>query len=216
MDGMSQRKSLTPAVIAAAALRLGDREGPAAMSMRRIAADLGCDPMALYRHFPHREGLLDAVADLALADAADPDPNAAWDLRLHDVLTAIRAAAVRHPGIAAHIAMRPPLHQHGRRLGAAMIAALAEAGLPPADVVRASQALVAYVAAALAMTVQAGQKDERWHAVSQIVSSMSGSLPGDEMPVVGSREQFEYGLRLLITGIQGEAARRTEGAEASP
>ncbi|MFS8101469.1 TetR/AcrR family transcriptional regulator C-terminal domain-containing protein [Lentzea alba] len=195
---------LTPEVIVDAALRLGDREGAEAMSMRRIAADIGCDPMTLYRHFANGEALLDAVADAALADARDPGPGTPWAERLRAVMTEIRAAALRHPGISAHLAARPPLGDNGRRLGSGMTAALTEAGLPPADVVRASQALVAYLAAALAMTVRAGRRDERWAQVNHVV----GGPPGDHLFVVGSDEQFEYGLRLLLNGIRVEALAR--------
>jgi AcrR family transcriptional regulator len=192
---------LTPDAIATTALRLGDREGQQAMSMRRIAAELGCDPMAIYRHFPNREALLDAVADLALADVDDPGPGSGWTLRVARILTDVRAAALRHPGIAAHIAARPPLGANGARLGAGIYHALAEAGLPPDGVVPAAQALIAYVAAALAMAVNAGTRDARWHQVSR---SMDG-LPADAVPVVGSDEQFGYGLRLLLNGITVEA-----------
>ena len=193
---------LTPDLIARTTLALGDRDGAAAMSMRRIAAELGCDPMAIYRHFPNREALLDAVADLAIAGVADPDPAAPWDRRIHAVLTGVRAAAPRHPGIAGHVAARPPLGPSGRRLAVVINRALAEAGLGPADVVRASQALVAYAAAGLRMAVDAGRRDERWHQVSEALDG----LPGGELPVVGSAEQFEYGLRLLLNGIRLEAA----------
>ncbi|MEV6306147.1 TetR/AcrR family transcriptional regulator C-terminal domain-containing protein [Actinoplanes sp. NPDC051861] len=193
---------LSSSLIARAALELGDRDGPAAMSMRRIAADLGCDPMAIYRHFPNREALLDAVADLALAEVAAPDPAAGWDSRVREILTSARAEALRHPGIAAHIASRPPLGANGLRLAASLNGALAEAGLSPSGVVHAAQALIAYVAAALAMANQAGVRDARW---SQVSSAMIG-LPGSELPVVGSVEQFEYGLRLLINGIRAEVS----------
>jgi AcrR family transcriptional regulator len=196
-------RRLTPATIATTALHLGDREGAQAMSMRRIAAELGCDPMAIYRHFPNREALLDAVADLALADVDDPGPDSGWDTRVAAILTEVRATALRHPGIAAHVAARPPLGANGARLGAGIHHALAAAGLPPEGVVFAAQALIAYVAAALAMAVNAGTRDARWHQVSR---SMDG-LPGDVMPVVGSAEQFGYGLRLLLNGIAVEAGR---------
>ncbi|MDG4797415.1 TetR/AcrR family transcriptional regulator C-terminal domain-containing protein [Micromonospora sp. WMMD1082] len=227
---MPRSRPLTPPRIAEAALAVGDREGGPAMTMRRIAAELGCDPMALYRHFADREALLDAVADLALADVTAPDPRAGWEERLRHVATAIREAALRHPGAAAHVAARPPLGPHGRRLGAAIFAALLDAGLPRPAAVRAAQALIAYVAAALAMAVRAGQRDARWSQVSQVISalpdsspgsppgSLSGSppdslpdsLPGEELPVVGSAEQFAYGLGLLLAGIrvEAEAARR--------
>jgi len=197
---------LSQAVIAEAALRIGDRDGAAAMTMRRIAAELGCDPMALYRHFPDRTRLLDAVADLALADVRDPGPDVPWQDRLRGLLTAIRAGALRHPGIAGHVASRPPLGPNGRRIGEAMLGTLAAAGLGPADAVRTSQTLVAYVAAALAMAVQAGTRDDRWYEVSDVVAALPGDPPSTAMPAVGSDEQFEYGLHLLLTGIEAVAS----------
>ncbi|SNY70650.1 TetR/AcrR family transcriptional regulator [Paractinoplanes atraurantiacus] len=191
--------ALTPAVIAQATLALGDREGASAMSMRRIAATLACDPMAIYRHYPNRRALLDAVADSAVEEVAVPAESEPWDQRIRAVLTGVREAALRHPGVAEHIASRPPLGPAGRRLAAAIMAALAEAGLGPADVVKASQALIAYSAAGLRMAVEAGAPDDRWHQVNE-------ALRG-ETPVVGSAEQFDYGLRLLLDGIRATAAR---------
>jgi len=48
--------------IAAAARRLLDEEGAEAVTMRRVAQAVGITPMAIYRHFPDRAGLLNAVA----------------------------------------------------------------------------------------------------------------------------------------------------------
>lgn len=45
------------------ALRILEAEGPQAVSMRRVAKDVGITAMAIYRHFPGREALLDAVVD---------------------------------------------------------------------------------------------------------------------------------------------------------
>ncbi|BBH65776.1 hypothetical protein ACTI_24610 [Actinoplanes sp. OR16] len=187
---------LTPSSITRTALLLGDRDGEAAMSMRRIAAELGCDPMALYRHFPNRQALLDAVADMAIGDVGEGEPAGEWDVRLTALLTEIREVALRHPGIAGHIAARPPLGENGLRLNRRIGEALAAAGLGPSEAGKAAQALIAYLAAALAMAVKAGERDERWHQVTAAL--------GREMPVVGSEEQFAYGLRLLIAGIRVE------------
>ena len=183
------------------------------MTMRRIAGELGCDPMALYRHFPDRTALLDAVAELALRDAAAPDAaapggpdldaGAAWDERLRGELTAVRGAALRHPGIAAHIASRPPL---GEAFLGGLASALGEAGLAPGEGVRAAQALVAYLSSAIAMAVRAGAPDERWEQVKAAVGRLPGAPPGEALPVVGSDEQFDYGLGLLLSGIRAQAA----------
>jgi hypothetical protein len=69
--------------------------------------------------------------------------------------------------------------------------------------VRAFQALIAYAAAGLRMAVDAGVQDRRWQQVS---AAMEG-LPGEALPVVGSAEQFDYGLRLLLSGIRLEGER---------
>ena len=202
-----RQRSLTPSLIAAAALRVGDRDGSKAMTMRHIASELGYDPMALYRYFPDRQALLDAVADLALADVPDPDPGSGWEDRLSTILIGIRSAALAHPGIAGHVASRPPLRANGQRLGMGLMTALRDAGLPPPDVVRAAQTLVAYVAAALAMAVQAGERDDRWHQVARTIGELRGDEAGADLPVVGSEDQFSYGLRLLLAGIRAEVGR---------
>lgn len=49
--------------IAAVALRVLEDEGPAAVSMRRIAKEVGITPMAIYHHFPSRGALLKTVTD---------------------------------------------------------------------------------------------------------------------------------------------------------
>lgn len=49
--------------IAAAALRVLEKEGPAAVTMRRIAQAVRITPMAIYHHFPNRAALLKTITD---------------------------------------------------------------------------------------------------------------------------------------------------------
>lgn len=49
--------------IASAARNLLDEEGAAGVTMRRVASAVGITPMALYRHYPNRDGLLNSLAD---------------------------------------------------------------------------------------------------------------------------------------------------------
>jgi AcrR family transcriptional regulator len=53
----------TRARIVAAALRLLERGGQEAVTMRRVAKAVGVTPMAIYHHFPDRDALLRALAD---------------------------------------------------------------------------------------------------------------------------------------------------------
>jgi len=63
MDSTRQR-------IARAGRRLLDQEGPDAVSMRRIAKAVRITPMAIYRHYPDRDALLNALADQGFTELA--------------------------------------------------------------------------------------------------------------------------------------------------
>lgn len=56
--------------ILSAARALFEREGPAAVSMRRVADAVGVTPMAIYRHFPNREALLKRISDDSFSEIA--------------------------------------------------------------------------------------------------------------------------------------------------
>ena len=56
--------------IATAARRLLDREGAEAVTMRRVAEAVGITPMAVYRHYADRAGLLNALANEGFAELA--------------------------------------------------------------------------------------------------------------------------------------------------
>lgn len=66
----------TSAKIAAAAGRLLDKQGADAVTMRRVAKLVGITPMALYRHFADRDGLLNALADRGFEELAAQLPGA--------------------------------------------------------------------------------------------------------------------------------------------
>ena len=59
-----------------AAHKLMDREGPDAVTMRRVAEAVGITPMAIYRHFSNRDALLKRISDDSFASVA-----VAWDAR---------------------------------------------------------------------------------------------------------------------------------------
>ena len=79
---MPAQKRLNRAELVASALAVADAEGLEAVTIRRIAQLHDVTPMALYRHFPDKDGLLLALAEQLLADALplpEPDPSAAED-----------------------------------------------------------------------------------------------------------------------------------------
>jgi len=57
--------------IRAAARRLLDKQGVEAVTMRKVAEKVGITAMAIYRHYPDRAALLNALADEGFADLTE-------------------------------------------------------------------------------------------------------------------------------------------------
>ena len=98
------RPGLSLERIVAAAVRLADAEGLAAVSMSRVAAELGAAPMSLYRHVTAKDELLTLMLDAAYGPyPAQPRPEAGpetgWRAGLSRWAWAMRAAIHQHPWV---------------------------------------------------------------------------------------------------------------------
>ncbi len=81
----SRQRGLTRHAIVARALEIGAAEGLDAVSLRRLAAELGVTPMALYRHFRDKQDLVNAMTEAVLEDldlTAGFRPSMPWTERL--------------------------------------------------------------------------------------------------------------------------------------
>ncbi len=89
---------LTGPAIIERAIRIGDTEGLDAVTIRRLAADLGVTPMALYWHFKNKEQLLIGMADHFIADfAPKPADDRPWRQRLRELVEGLIRIMRDHP-----------------------------------------------------------------------------------------------------------------------
>ncbi|AHH18884.1 putative transcriptional regulator, TetR family [Nocardia nova SH22a] len=95
--------------IAAAAVALVDRDGLERFGVRRLADELGVDPMSIYNHIKGKAALLDAVSEAVLAEIpAETGPaGESWEDIARRTAHGYRAAAIRHPHVVALLATRP-------------------------------------------------------------------------------------------------------------
>jgi AcrR family transcriptional regulator len=91
------RRPLTRERILHVGLRLIDEQGLEAFTMRKLAQELGVDPMSLYRHFENKEALLDGVADVLWSEVKLPESEVGWEALLRSFATSLRALAHAHP-----------------------------------------------------------------------------------------------------------------------
>lgn len=105
---MSRTRKLNKAGIAAAALAIADAEGFAAVSMRRVAQELGVGTMSLYYYAKSKAELISAMDDALMAEVLVPTLPEDW----HEALTAIalrtRDVFVRHPWALSSMQSAPP------------------------------------------------------------------------------------------------------------
>jgi len=80
-----------------AAVALADEIGIDALSMRRLAQELGVVPMALYKHVQNKDELLDGMVEVIIGEIDPPVVDAAWKTVVRERVLSARRALQRHP-----------------------------------------------------------------------------------------------------------------------
>lgn len=93
---MAGRDPLTRDRIVTAAIALADARGIDGLSMRKLAAELGYEPMSLYNHVANKDDLLASMVDGVAAEMAVPEGEH-WRAVLHRALASARDILLSHP-----------------------------------------------------------------------------------------------------------------------
>nr|WSW70103.1 TetR/AcrR family transcriptional regulator [Streptomyces sp. NBC_00995] len=94
--GRGPKPAFSRADIAAAAVRIADAEGLDAVSMRKVAAELGCGTMSLYNYVPRKEDLYELMLDAVSAGYDLPEPSGDWRADLLALAHQARGMMHRH------------------------------------------------------------------------------------------------------------------------
>ena len=137
--GRRSGTTLTREAILDRALELVERDGIAALSMRRLGEELGVDATAFYRHFRDKDALVLAAYDRITDELADLvrglDPDLPWRARLERLADASWELAGRRPAIYSLGFARITGGPSERELVEFILSALASTGLPAERVV---------------------------------------------------------------------------------
>jgi AcrR family transcriptional regulator len=209
---------LTSDRIVAAAIAIADAEGLAAVTMRRVASEVGVATMSLYRHVEDKDDLLLRMLDAVFRTWTVPsDPPAGWRPRVELVARMIWEACRQHAWLASAMSItRPQAVAGGLPLSEFLLAALDDLGLDHGTTFTAYITLVNYVrGTALNVEQEAeaeaetGVDSEEW-LVAQEPALRAIADPGT-FPVFAryvSQEYdfsldrlFEFGLARLLDGL---------------
>ena len=196
------KPALTLDKIADAGIAVADAEGLAALSMQRVAAELGYTKMSLYRYLPGKAELVAVMLERGLGEAP-PLTNADWRAGLIEWADGLRAAYQAHPwAIEATTGARPVGPNELSWLESAI--ALLPPGLTGAERMDTVAVLAGHVRALAAQTNEAQlgaaigvvlrEHADRYPAVTAAISDIA---------VHGGLDQaFTFGLQRILDGLQ--------------
>ncbi|MFE9683375.1 TetR/AcrR family transcriptional regulator [Streptomyces sp. NPDC002701] len=189
--------------IVATARTLVDAEGLAAVSTRRLAAELGVSGPSLYNHFRTKDQILEAVADSVSAqvDLSMFEDGRDWRTALHDWAVSYRAALRDHPHIVPLLARGPGRRPAGLRVADAVFGAMVAAGWPPAQATSIG-ALMRYFVTGSALSSFAGGfvDDETAYDPADYPHLGQAHLLAEQQEKIDERA-FETGLSALLDGL---------------
>ena len=94
--GAAPRTPLSRERVLQAAIALADEHGVEALSMRRLAKELGVEAMSLYNHVENKDAILDGIIDTVVGEVELPDgPD--WKSALRQCAISTRDVILRHP-----------------------------------------------------------------------------------------------------------------------
>ena len=144
--GRGPQPSLSVDAIVTAAVALADAEGVDAVSMRRIAAELGVGTMSLYRYVETKDDLLDLMADQVMGEDGPSGPMAGeWRADLRRIAVDYRRLMLRHPWVLPIVASRPPLGPNNLRRSECLLGVLDGLGLTIAAMSGLTATVLGYV-----------------------------------------------------------------------
>lgn len=195
--------------IAEVALELVDADGVDGLSMRKLAQRLDVAPMSLYTYFPDRDAVLEAVAQLVLAEIEVPPEDLDWREAVRRIMRSVRATGLRHPHATPLIARFPPRTLDALAFVEAGFRALRRAGFDDRSTARCYRALAVYSLGSFDV------ERNDYFAVHPGGRVSDGSLESPTLdrhlpllaeigPALAGQDdaaEFEYGLDLLLEGF---------------
>nr|WP_281371886.1 TetR family transcriptional regulator [Modestobacter versicolor] len=122
------------------AVAMADQDGLDAVTLRRIAAELGVHVTSLYNHVPTRDAVTDGIVETLLEEAGLPADAVGWEEWVRAFFTAMGTLAAAHPGAYAALQRRPVQGPRAAASFEVALGAFADAGLGDLDAYNAVKA----------------------------------------------------------------------------
>jgi TetR/AcrR family tetracycline transcriptional repressor len=219
------RGTLTPQTVVEGALVLADSEGLEAVTIRRLAKELGVTPMALYWHFRSKGELLDGMAARIFEEVdLSVDASAGWQEQLRALLGSMLGVLRAHPSSAILLSTRTASSEGSLRATEVALDILRRGGFSPAEATQIARHALSTVVNLVSGEPGVVAREESGEMVDarRRARLFLESLPPERYPrlveAAGPLSEgvepdayFAFGLDLLLAGIEAMAARERRG-----
>lgn len=205
------KEPLSHAAIITAAMHLADEHGIDAVTMRRLASDLGVQAMSLYHHVESREAILDGLVERAFAEIELPPQGVPWREAMTRRAKSARAALLRHPWAVPLLDSRSEPGPATLRHHDAVLGYLRAGGFSVAQTVQAFAVMDAYIYGfvvqerAMPLQPEDLSTEQAAHMREQLGSTYPNlaEVLSDQIAtgIFSQQQTFDAGLGLLLDGF---------------
>jgi AcrR family transcriptional regulator len=208
------KPTFSPDEIARVAIKVADAEGLEAVTMQRVAREIGVTTMALYRYFPGKAALVDLMIDSASDSASNfGRPSLQWDARLKRWARLCFAIYRDHPWfLEATSVRRSMMGPNELSWMEAALAMLAESGLSPGDRHSAFIAVISHVRGHASLQ-RLRDRNQSANDLAPILESEANRYPALLKALNSGNfssnpaRAFEFGLDCILDGIRSRVRR---------
>lgn len=217
--GRGPKRTLSLAQIVSAGIAIARGDGLAAVSMARVAAQLGVSTMALYRYIPSKSDLLELMVDTGLGPPPHLADGVPWRVGLRAWANASRDGYRRDPWALRVPVTGPPLGPNSVRWLEAGLGALRGTSLTAKQKLLTILTLGAFVRGTervrtdiLSHVTDTGHAPPDYgHALSLLIDSArfpevhqaitAGSLTDNDPEDAGMNTEFQFGVQRILDGV---------------
>ena len=218
----ASRVALTPRTVVEGALALAEAEGLEAVTIRRLARELGVTPMALYWHFRSKGELLEGVAARIFEEIdLSVDASAAWPDQLRALLGSMLGVLRAYPSAAILLSTRTVSSEGGLLATEVALDILRRGGFSPGEATQVARHALSTITNLVGGEpgVVAREEPEELIDARRRARRFMESLPPERYPRlveaatplsegVDPDAYFAFGLDLLLAGIEAMAMRK--------
>jgi AcrR family transcriptional regulator len=210
------RETLNRQRVVHAAVELADTGGLETLSMRKLGEAVGVEAMSLYNHVTNKEDLLDGMVDLVFGEIELPTPGDDWRQAMRQRAISMRLVLSRHRWAIGLMESRSAPGPATLRHHDAVLGCLRQGGFSVTLTAHAVSVLDSYIYG-FAMQEKSLPLDTPEEITELAESIMNGFGDGEypylteiatahvTRPGYAYGDEFEYGLDLILDGLQQAA-----------